>query len=88
MRKTPVGQSFERLATGLVALPVRNRRGMKPWDQTAAFQRYLTTNRSTRLAARKRLIDNSDDIMIEPRRVCRRLIDLSYAAMGSVSRAA
>jgi pimeloyl-ACP methyl ester carboxylesterase len=25
---------------------------------------------------------------VEPRRVCRRLIDLSYAAMGSVSRAA
>jgi hypothetical protein len=26
--------------------------------------------------------------MLEPRRVCRRLISVSYAAMGSVSRAA
>ena len=35
-----------------------------------------------------RLATIQEHKMIEPRRVCRRLIDVSYAAMASVSRAA
>jgi hypothetical protein len=46
--------------------------------------------RKTLLAVLPLIIEQPlvDDWRNEPRRVCRRLIDISYAAMGSVSRAA